>query len=611
LLPNGSVVVAGGFLNGPGELFSAEIFDPATNGWSLLTNQLTYARWGHTATLLPSGQTLFAGGVGASGDLASTEALDSDNVTASPTANMKFPVVDHTATLLTGGQVLVTGGSTTNLGVYASATMYTLSGAWIQSITVTTPKRYGHTATLLVDGNVLVAGGADSIFPSHPATNSAAICVFSGLSWTATGSMNTGRIRHTATLLLSGKVLVAGGDPGVAPAPCETYDPATGLWTQTGAMNIRRSRHTATLLPDGKVLVVGGYGTPLVESLYPISELYDPATGVWTTNTARSTYLSGHTATLLQSGKVLVVFGYEAARGGPTIDATAIYDPVTATWTATRGPNVARYNHTATLLPNGKVLIVGGSSDLYGDLSDAETYDPVAGIWTTVGSMTDPRARHTATLLPNGRVLIAGGEPGPVNTAELYDVGLGFSSAWQPHIFSFPFSVGLGSNFTTSGFYLRGFSEAAGGNTQNSASDHPVIQLLSIGSERTLFLSSTNWSGHHFNSRPLFNFPPGIAIATVFVNGIPGPAAALFRVALPVPTPPTLMTSTKPGNGSFHFTFTNSPGAVFGALATTNPALPLSNWTAISGVTEISPGQFQFTDSQSTNSKRFYRVRAL
>jgi len=101
-----------------------------------------------------------------------------------------------------------------------------------------------------------------------------------------------------------------------------------------------------------------------------------------------------------------------------------------------------------------------------------------------------------------------------------------------------------------------------------------------------------------------------LALATVFVNGIPR-TSSVFSISVPVPTPADLTGAKTLTNGSFQFAFTNSVGALFGVLATTNVALPLTNWTVLGGVAELSPGQFQFTDSQAiTNSGRFYRVRS-
>src|SRR5207249_11438090 len=111
-----------------------------------------------------------------------------------------------------------------------------------------------------------------------------------------------------------------------------------------------------------------------------------------------------HTATLLPNGKVLVAGG---KTGGVTLSSTELFDPATGTWTKTGPLNFARYFHSATLLLNGQVLVAGG----YGGnvLSSAELYDPATGKWTATNAMSTPRGNHTATLLRNGRVFVAGG----------------------------------------------------------------------------------------------------------------------------------------------------------------------------------------------------------
>jgi hypothetical protein len=171
-----------------------------------------------------------------------------------------------------------------------------------------------------------------------------------------------------------------------------------------------------------------------------------------------------------------------------------------------------------------------------------------------------------------------------------------------------PLRLGGGLVITGSGF--RGISEGSGGNSQDSPADYPVVQLRSVESGQTLFLSSTNWSTNSFISTAVNSFPPGYALATVFLNGIPS-TSSVFSISVPVPTPADLTGAKTLTNGSFQFAFTNSVGPLFGVLATTNVALPLTNWTVLGGVAELSPGQFQFTDSQATNgAQRFYRVRS-
>ena len=174
-------------------------------------------------------------------------------------------------------------------------------------------------------------------------------------SWTATGSMGTARTGHTATLLQSGKVLVAGGSDGsVYLSSAELYDPATGTWTSTGSLADARGNHTATLLPSGKVLVAGGLGSGF--TYLSSTELYDPASGMWTATGSLGTARWGHTATLLPSGKVLVAGGFNAG----SLSSAELYDPASGTWTATGSMSTPRYGHTATLLPSGKVLVAGG-----------------------------------------------------------------------------------------------------------------------------------------------------------------------------------------------------------------------------------------------------------
>src|SRR5439155_1284465 len=111
-----------------------------------------------------------------------------------------------------------------------------------------------------------------------------------------------------------------------------------------------------------------------------------------------------HTATLLPNGKVLVAGG----AGGPVLSSVELYDPATGTWSATGSLTTARHSHPATLLPSGEELVAGGQNS-GGVLTSPELYDPATGTWTATGSLGAARYAHTATLLPNGKVLAAGG----------------------------------------------------------------------------------------------------------------------------------------------------------------------------------------------------------
>jgi hypothetical protein len=247
--------------------------------------------------------------------------------------------------------------------------------------------------------------------------------------FTATGSMAAARSEHTATLLPSGKVLLAGGHV----ASAELYDPSSGSFTAAGGMTVTRTSHTATMLPNGKVLITGGTSTS--GQFLASAELYDPSAGKFTAIASMTVPRSNHTATLLPNGLVLIAGGRGKISFGMTAE---LYDPGVGTFTATVNMVAERSNHTATLLPNGLVLIAGGDyftggpgAGFTGTTAGAELYDPAAGTFAATGSMTVPRDFHTATMLPGGKVLIAGGANAGVVfvSAELYDAEAGTFAA--------------------------------------------------------------------------------------------------------------------------------------------------------------------------------------
>lgn len=262
--------------------------------------------------------------------------------------------------------------------------------------------------------------------PSAPQATRAA-------AWHATGRMIRAHLLGTATLLPDGRVLLAGGkastEDGKPTASAELYDPTTGKWTATGSMAQARWGHTATLLEDGRVLVTGGEAGPgCSDAIVPgcrrqlaSAELYDPGNGRWAPTASMHQVRSGHTATLMPDGRVLVAGGYdvkgaEAASTEIMGRTTAeLYDPSSGQWTPTGSLVDPRAGATATLLPVGSVLVAGGDLDRG---RPAELYDPGAGEWTPTGSMTGPRRNHTATLLEDGTVLVTGGFSGSGYTVD-------------------------------------------------------------------------------------------------------------------------------------------------------------------------------------------------
>lgn len=306
------------------------------------------------------------------------------------------------------------------------ATTRPISSSATGSMTIA---RGGHQAVLLADGRVLVVGGTlDAL--QDPL--SAELYEPDTGTWTPTAS--TAGERPTLTLLADGTVLATGGNEpgfdGPLVASAELYDPGTGEWSATGSMTTPRSGHSATLLADGTVLVAGSWGLDGVANAEASAELYDPSTGTWSATGSMIDVRSGHTATLMARGKVLVAGGFPS-------DLTAeLYDPATGTWSATGRMPSAHSLHSATLLPDDTVLVVGGEGMGGGraTLEDAaDLYDPTTGTWTATGTMTEHRLYHAATLLPDGRLLVTGGlshvEDGALATAEVYDPETGEWSA--------------------------------------------------------------------------------------------------------------------------------------------------------------------------------------
>jgi hypothetical protein len=348
----------------------------------------------------------------------------------SPTGNLTTPREEHTATLLPNGKVLIAGGDATSDGtrVLVSAELYDPStGTFTATGDMTTP-RAAHSATLLPNGKVLISGGF-SIPGNSRDMASAELYDPSTGTFRATGAMTQARVRPTATLLNNGQVLIAGGFDGSSLASAELYDPSPGTFTSTADMT-GTGASTATLLPNGKVLILRAADADDIVPNH--AELYDPATGQFT-RTADKTYeVFDPAAVLLTNGKVLIAGGWVDRNDYFPVPVAELYDPAIGAFTATVNMTDELENGAATLLPDGNVFIEGAAryhagATAFGAKGTTQLYDPVTGSFTSPGD-TPPTSGYAVTLLPDGTILISGGfDPslvggccGSIATAEIY-----------------------------------------------------------------------------------------------------------------------------------------------------------------------------------------------
>ena len=274
-----------------------------------------------------------------------------------------------------------------------------------------------HATTLLNNGQVLVAGGRGI---GNPNIASAELYSPSTGTFAYTGNLNTGREYGAAVLLPSGEVLIVGGLAKVGVyqtclSSAELYNPSTGTFTFTGSLNTGRCIPSATLLNTGKVLITGGGAT---------AELYDPSTGTFSYTGSLNVSRNGHTVTLLGNGEVLLAGGQDTT--GNYLASAEVYNPASGTFTLTGSMHTGRNFASATLLGNGQVLVAGGYTYVppaYPILASAELYNPSTGKFTVTGSMNHSRAYQTSLLLPSGNVLEISGWATP--TAELYNPSTG------------------------------------------------------------------------------------------------------------------------------------------------------------------------------------------
>ena len=334
------------------------------------------------------------------------------------TASMSAARAAHTATALPDGRVLVAGGFVGE-GSPVGAETYDAASRKFRRLPSMIVTRHSHTATLLPDGKVLIAGGYSS--GATPIT-AAELFDPSTNTFVRTGAMHAARGGHVAVLLDNGKVLIAGGiGPGwTFLSSAEVYDPVTGRFAPTGGMTVARESHTAVRLRDGRVFIAGGHRDrrPNIV-LYASTETYDATTGTFSRTGDMLVRRHKHDAVLLRDGRVLITGGADERDGNGVYDTTELFDPVSRTFTAGPRMKLPRYKHngSAVGLANDVVLIAGGAPQ-------AETYDPSRNVFSIVSGDANLAGQFSAVAtLRDGGALITGGYGnggGPRASAWLY-----------------------------------------------------------------------------------------------------------------------------------------------------------------------------------------------
>lgn len=337
------------------------------------------------ANLLANGKVLIAGGRGPDGITTSAELYDPSTGLFAATGDMAAMLGDRASALLPGGKVLFAGGLVANDGnyigtntaeVYDSASGTFAATASFARVGNYLGYRWAATATALTDGKVLVAGGTSQ----HFALSSAQLYDPVTGTFAPAANMIASRVDHTATLLPSGRVLLAGGTPGssspINSDSAEIYNPGTNTFAITaGAMTSYlngRYGATATLLVDGKVLIAGGQDN--AGNVLVTAELFDEGSGSFTATGNLGTARYAATASLLSDGKVLIAGGADPSNTDYSIASAEVYDPAAGTFSATASMLDARQEATATVLPGGRVLIAGGNNNDNAPLFTAELY---------------------------------------------------------------------------------------------------------------------------------------------------------------------------------------------------------------------------------------------
>ena len=477
-LPNGKILITGGAVNpnSTGALASAELYDPVAHSFTTIS-PMNVARVDHTMTLLPNGTVLVAGGFNdTSGSVSSAEIFDpTSNTFTLLTAQMTSVRAEHTATLLANGKVLIAGGNS-NTTSLATAELFDPSANTFTATahTMTTVRQIQH-ADLLPNGQVLISGGFDA---NNNALASAEIYDPVAGTFTSTGSMTTARGNHASALLYDGQILVAGGltGPGtalVSTSTAELYNPSTGLFTPTASMSIPRGHYAPTVLDDGTIFIQGGATLPAGTN----ADIYNIASGTFRTTANFTAVQAGLRDSILPDGTVLLASGVNS-QSVAVPNSEVFYplgQPASITITTSALPNAGQNQSYTQLflefggvgnltwslasgaLPSGLTLSPGGiltgaptaSGTFTFAVSVVDSASPVKSATSGTLSLT-----VSATLTPV--VLAPQTLPTVFTNATGYTASLAASGGTPPYSFavtsgSLPAGITLASNGTFSG----------------------------------------------------------------------------------------------------------------------------------------------------------------
>lgn len=318
-----------------------------------------------------------------------------------PTGPMTTDRAAHQATLLESGEVLVTGGCAgEHCGrTLASAEIYDPDARRFHPAASMSIPRASHASARLPDGRVLVAGGWDGSAP----TATAEVYDPRADAWTRVGDMTTARASGIAVTLADGRVLMVGGGQGRLGnlASVEVFDPATSTFSALG--HAATNHYLATRLADGRVLLTGGEAAD--GSILASAEILDAATGTFRITGSMASPRVKHAAALLPTGEVLVIGGSDRRGYAGRFASTELFDPASGEFSP--GPDLEWGRHkirdAVVVLPSGDVVVAGGAAR-------PEVYDHARHVFEPVdGDIGGPQMFATATLLPSGGVLVVGG----------------------------------------------------------------------------------------------------------------------------------------------------------------------------------------------------------